>query len=41
MMAGANRFYERIDEWHGEVPNAPFTPEAFRFIQEVARRRQS
>ena len=41
MMAGANRFYERMDEWHGEVPNAPFTPEAFRFIQEVARRRQS
>lgn len=40
MMAGANRFYQRIDEWHGDVPGAPFTPEAFRFIQEIARRRK-
>jgi len=40
MMAGATRFYERIDEWHGDVPKAPFTPEAFRFIQEVKRTRK-
>jgi DNA-binding transcriptional MerR regulator len=40
MMAGATRLYERMDEWHGEVPQAPFTPEAFRFIQEVGRRRK-
>ncbi|MGE5562696.1 MAG: MerR family transcriptional regulator [Bacillota bacterium] len=39
MMQGATRFYERMDEWHGEVPNAPFTPEAFRFIQEIGRTR--
>jgi MerR family transcriptional regulator, thiopeptide resistance regulator len=40
MMAGATRLYERMDEWHGEVPQAPFTPEAFRFIQEIGRRRK-
>ena len=40
MMAGANRFYEQIDEWHCEIPNAPFTPEAFHFIQEIGRRRR-
>ena len=41
MMQGATRLYERIDEWHGEAPNAPFTPQAFRFIQEIGRRRQA
>jgi DNA-binding transcriptional MerR regulator len=40
MMKGASRLYERMDEWHGEVPQAPFTPEAFRFIQEIGRRRK-
>ena len=40
MMQGATRFYERMDEWKGEVPNAPFTPEAFGFIQEIGRRRK-
>lgn len=39
MIAGATRLYERMDEWHGDVPDAPFTPEVFRFIQEVARSR--
>jgi MerR family transcriptional regulator, thiopeptide resistance regulator len=39
MMQGATRLYERMDEWHGEVPQAPFTPEAFKFIQEIGRRR--
>ena len=39
MMAGATRLYERMDEWHGDAPGAPFTPEAFRFIQEIGRRR--
>ncbi|HVI04911.1 MAG TPA: MerR family transcriptional regulator [Sphingomicrobium sp.] len=38
MMAGATRFYERMDEWHGDARQAPFTPEAFRFIQEIGRR---
>jgi MerR family transcriptional regulator, thiopeptide resistance regulator len=40
MMAGATRFYERMDEWHGEAPSAPFTPGAFLFIQEIGRRRK-
>jgi MerR family transcriptional regulator, thiopeptide resistance regulator len=40
MMEGATRFYERMDEWHGDMPQAPFTPEAFRFIQETGRRRK-
>jgi DNA-binding transcriptional MerR regulator len=39
MIDGATKLYERMDEWHGEMPHAPFTPEAFRFIQEVGRRR--
>jgi DNA-binding transcriptional MerR regulator len=39
MMQGATRFYERMDEWRGDVPSAPFTPEAFRFIQEIGRNR--
>ena len=39
MMQGATRLYERMDEWHADA-NAPFTPEAFRFIQEIGRRRR-
>ena len=39
MMQGATRFYQRMDEWHGDVPQAPFTPEAFRFIQQIGRKR--
>jgi DNA-binding transcriptional MerR regulator len=41
MMAGATHLYQRMGEWHGEMPNAPFTPEAFRFIQEIGRRRKA
>ena len=41
MMQGATRLYERMDEWHGEVPQAPFTPEAFAFIQAIGRGRKS
>ena len=41
MMAGATRLYDRMDEWHGDAPNAPFTPDAFRFIQEIGRRRNA
>ncbi|MEO8456117.1 MAG: MerR family transcriptional regulator [Sphingomicrobium sp.] len=41
MMQGATRFYERMDEWHGDAPQAPFTPEAFRFIQDIGRRRKA
>jgi DNA-binding transcriptional MerR regulator len=39
MMGGATRFYEKMDEWQSDVP-APFTADAFRFIQEVGRRRK-
>jgi DNA-binding transcriptional MerR regulator len=39
MMAGATKLYERMDEWHRDAPQAPFTPQAFRFIQEIGRRR--
>ena len=41
MMAGATKLYERMDEWHGDAPQAPFTPQAFRFIQEIGRRRKA
>lgn len=40
MMKGVSDFYSRMDEWQGEMPNAPFTPEAYRFIQEIGRRRK-
>jgi DNA-binding transcriptional MerR regulator len=40
MMAGATKLYERMDEWQGDAPNAPFTADAFRFIQEIGRRRK-
>jgi hypothetical protein len=39
MIEGAKKLYEHIDHWHGDVPKAPFTPEAFRFMQEVKRSR--
>jgi DNA-binding transcriptional MerR regulator len=39
MMQGATRFYEKIDEWQSDVP-APFTADAFRFIQEVGKTRK-
>jgi hypothetical protein len=30
-----------MDEWHSDLPKAPFTPEAFRFIQEIGSRRKA
>ncbi len=41
MMKGVSTMYERMDEWKGEVPSAPFTPEAYRFIQEIGRGRKA
>jgi MerR family transcriptional regulator, thiopeptide resistance regulator len=41
MMAGATHFYERMDEWNGHMPQAPFTPEAFRFIREIGQKRKA
>jgi hypothetical protein len=40
MLEGATRLYERMGEWEHDVP-APFTSEAFQFIQEIGRRRKS
>ncbi len=41
MMKGVSNFWTRMNEWQGEMPNAPFTPEAFRFIQEIGLRRNA
>lgn len=41
MVKGVSNLYARMDEWQHEVPSAPFTAEAYRFIQEVGRRRNS
>jgi DNA-binding transcriptional MerR regulator len=40
MMAGATNLYERMGEWEKDVP-APFTSQAFAFIQEIGRRRKA
>jgi hypothetical protein len=40
MMKGVSDFYSRMDEWKDEMPNAPFTADAYRFIQEIGRRRK-
>ena len=40
MMQGVTKFYERMDEWQGDVPQAPFSAETFAFIQEIGRRRK-
>ena len=41
MMQGATSLYERMGEWQGEMPNAPFSADVFAFIQEVGRTRQA
>ena len=41
MMQGATSLYERMGEWQGEAPDAPFSADVFAFIQEVGRRRQA
>ena len=40
MMKGVSNFYSKMDEWQGEMPNAPFTADAYRFIQEIDRKRK-
>ena len=40
MMAGATNLYQRMGEWEKDVP-APFTSQAFAFIQEIGRRRKA
>jgi len=41
MMKGATQLYERMGEWEGDVPGAPFSADVFAFIQEVGRRRKA
>ena len=40
MMSGVTGFYEKMDEWQGDVPAAPFTADTFKFIQEIGRGRK-
>lgn len=40
MMKSVTSFYERMDEWQGDMAATPFTAETFRFIQEIGRRRK-
>lgn len=40
MMKGVSEFYSRMDEWQDQMPNAPFTADAYRFIQEIGRGRK-
>ena len=41
MMQGVTSFYEKMGEWQGDMPQAPFNAEVFKFIQEVGRRRNA
>ena len=41
MMSGVTSFYEKMDEWQGDMPQAPFNAEVFGFIQEIGRRRKA
>ena len=35
MMSGVTSFYEKMNEWQGDMPAAPFTADTFKFIQEI------
>lgn len=37
MLEGVSNFYEKMDEWQGDVPGVPFTADVFRFIQAACR----
>ncbi|MEO7411094.1 MAG: MerR family transcriptional regulator [Sphingomicrobium sp.] len=41
MLSGVTNFYEKMGEWQGDMPGAPFSAEVFKFIQEVGRRRNA
>ena len=41
MMQGVTNFYEKMGEWQGDMPGAPFNAEAFKFIQDVGRQRKA
>ena len=40
MMSGVTNFYEKMDEWQGDMPAAPFNADTFTFIQEIGRGRK-
>ena len=40
-MEGATNFYEKMGEWQGDMPQAPFSAEVFKFIQAVGRVKRS
>jgi len=39
MMSGVTNFYEKMGEWEGDMPGAPFNAQVFKFIQEIGKRR--
>ena len=39
MMSGVTSFYEKMDEWQGEMANTPFNAATFSFIQEIGKGR--
>jgi MerR family transcriptional regulator, thiopeptide resistance regulator len=41
MMSGVTSFYEKMDEWQGDMANTPFNAATFRFIQEIGRGRRA
>lgn len=41
MREGVTKMYEAMDQWQDQVANAPFTADAFKFIQEVGRNRKA
>ena len=34
-------FYEKMGEWQGDMPQAPFNADTFKFIQEIGRGRKA
>ena len=41
MMSGVTNFYEKMEEWQGDMPGAPFSADVFKFIQEIGRVREA
>ena len=41
MQQGVTRMYEQMGGWQDQVADAPFTAEAFKFIQEIGRSRKA
>ena len=41
MMSGVTNFYEKMGEWQGDMPQAPFSADVFKFIREIGQRRNA